>query len=303
MKGATAGRLALLLLLGCGLPWGCRDLPYEILDLDFSARTPLATPQHPKGWLRVALAPLVSPRLCAADYRVLVHKLGSTLGRSVDVVFGRTHRQTLELLKGGSVDLALVGGGSYAAALKGRRAFGLAIARSGGASRRAALLVVRASSSFRSLAELRGKRFAFGPSSSHGSYRFPMALLAAEGSRAEHFFGGQTFVESADRALLALQRGTIDATALSGFVYDYLAARRGPLVAGLRVIARSAPYANPGFMASPRTRLATRRRWQQALLALHTRPAALNALQQVGIERFVLPPSGASSEPLRGPIP
>lgn len=293
--------LILAALLGAAVQSlaGCDSLPYEKVTLDFKERTPTAFARHPAGWLKVALAPILSPRVSATDYRVLFHKLGSDLGRSVDLIYGRSHRQTIELVAAGRVDLALIGSGDYLALRKREpRVEALAVGRSREGLQTHALLLVRVGSAFSSFEQLRGKRFAFTAPSSISGHLFPQLLLARQGASPADFFAGHVYTESQDRALQAVNSGLQDATSIDALGFDYLRATGSELTRGVRVIARSKPYANPPIVAGPRSTPAQRARWRNALLRLHTRPAALSALQKLQLQRFEAPPKGLYVDPL-----
>jgi phosphonate transport system substrate-binding protein len=113
------------------------------------------------------------------------------------------------------------------------------------------VVVVRADSPYRSIADLKGKNFAFADPNSTSGYAFPSYYLRKQGFDPQGHFGGSVFSGSHDNSVLALVRGQFDGVATfqvnenSGVVQRLTG--RGMLPAGAtRVI-----WTSPLIPASP----------------------------------------------------
>ncbi len=113
------------------------------------------------------------------------------------------------------------------------------------------VVVVRADSPYRSIADLKGKNFAFADPNSTSGYAFPSYYLRRQGFDPQSHFGGSVFSGSHDNSVLALVRGQFDGVATfqvnenSGVVQRLTG--RGMLPAGAtRVI-----WTSPLIPASP----------------------------------------------------
>lgn len=98
------------------------------------------------------------------------------------------------------------------------------------------LIIARRGCGIRSLADLRGKRFAFVDPLSTGSYELPRLELARAGIlHLDEFFGRVVFVHNHDAAVEAVLSGEVDAAAVASLYYE----RFWPQVADLdRVLVR-----------------------------------------------------------------
>ncbi|RXT52763.1 hypothetical protein B6S44_18620 [Bosea sp. Tri-44] len=124
------------------------------------------------------------------------------------------------------------------------------------------VVVVRAESPYKSVADLKGKNFAFADPNSTSGYAFPSYYLRKQGFDPQTHFGGTVFSGGHDNSVIALVRGQFDGVATfqvnenSGVVQRL--AGRGMIPAGAtRVI-----WTSPLIPASP---FSTRANLPQAL--------------------------------------
>lgn len=88
-----------------------------------------------------------------------------------------------------------------------------------------AVFVVRADSTYRTLADLKGKTMAFTSPTSASGYVFPYGEMVKEGlleagAKPETFFGKTLFAGGYDRALQAVVRGQADVAAVSDYTVE-----------------------------------------------------------------------------------
>jgi phosphonate transport system substrate-binding protein len=136
------------------------------------------------------------------------------------------------------------------------------------------VILVRSDSPYQSVADLKGKSFAFADPNSTSGYAFPSYFLRKQGLDPQALFGGTVFSGSHDNSVIALVRGQFDAVATyqvnaEAGVAQRLAKRGMIPAASTRVI-----WTSPLIPASP---FSTRRNLPEALKAEFT--AAMMAMK------------------------
>lgn len=237
--------------------------------------------------LRVAIAAVISPRGTAESYQPLLDYIGSRLGRPIELLQRRTYAEINDLIARGEVDLAFVCTSAYVA---GREEFGmqlLAAPQVNGETVYYSLLIVPADSPARSMADLRGKVFAFTDPMSTTGRMYPTYLVQQEGATPESFFSRTFFTYSHDDAIRAVAGGLADGAAVDSLVYDF-GVRRDPTIAdATRVIHRSPPFGIPPVVVGPNVRPQTVAELQALLFGMADDAEGRAALAGLDIERFV----------------
>jgi phosphonate transport system substrate-binding protein len=149
---------------------------------------------------------------------------GNTLARMLEVATGyriraevpTSYAATVEAMCAGRVDIAYLATVAYV----------LANQRCGVEPRLVAIrndewwyvsqILYRADLPIRTLADLRGRKFAFVDPVSASGYIFPAALLRRQGIDPDRFFGEVLFAGGHDRVVLAIYTGRVDAGATFG---------------------------------------------------------------------------------------
>lgn len=176
------------------------------------------TPQPAAGQTSLVLA--FVPSLDAT--RVLA--TGSTLARMLEVATGyrvraevpTSYAATIEAMCAGRVDIAFLAPFAY---VLGNQRCGADVRL---VSIRANLpfyksqILYKAELNAKSLADLRGKRFAFVDPASASGYLFPAALLKKNGIDPDRFFSQVVFAGGHDKVVLAIYTGSVDAGATFG---------------------------------------------------------------------------------------
>jgi phosphonate transport system substrate-binding protein len=148
----------------------------------------------------------------------------------------------VEALRARKVDVAWLGAFSYVPAVDRAdvEAFAAGVRKSTGKATYASLIFVKADSPYQSVADLKGKSFAFVDPASTSGYLFPRAGMLKLGlGEPERFFGQVVFAGAHDAAQLAVLNGRVQGGASNDRVMDNLI-KRGALKPGdVRVIYRS----------------------------------------------------------------
>jgi phosphonate transport system substrate-binding protein len=239
--------------------------------------------------LRVAVAAVISPKGTVESYQPLLDYLGARLSRPVELVQRRTYAEVNDLVENGQVDMAFVCTSAYIA---GHAEFGMELLAAplvNGEAIYYSALIVPANSPAESMADLRGKVFAFTDPMSTSGRMYPTLLVLELGSAPERFFSRTFFTYSHDDAIRAVAEGLADGAAVDSIVYDF-ALERDPALAGkTRVIHRSPPLGIPPAVAGPRARPQLKAELQALLTGMAGDPGGggPRALQSIGVERFV----------------
>ena len=287
-----------ILIAGALLATSCghrANLPY----VDLAQRQPLpAVAKAEVVPLRVAVAGVISPKGTVESYTPLLNYLSRKLDRPVELVQRRTYAEVNDLIERGDVDLAFVCTSAY---VVGHRKFGmklLAAPEVNGQAVYYSYLIVPADSPAKSMADLRGKVFAFTDPMSNTGRLYPTYLVRQLGETPETFFRRTFFTYSHDDAIRAVAAGLADGAAVDSLVYDFAVARDPELATKTKVIHRSPPFGSPPAVVNPNLSPKLQAKLQRLLLELDDTPEGREVLQSLGVDRFV-PVDDAAYESVR----
>ncbi len=204
--------------------------------------------------------PYDTPSRIYARFRPLTLYLGGILERPIRLVIASTYDEQIAMIADGRADLAYIGPTPYVEAhnrapiriLAGEAEKGLAFYQSA--------IVVRADSPIAALADLKGRRMAFGAAISMSSTVAPMLMLRQAGVRLSDL-SGHAQLDRHERVALAVLHGDFDA----GGVRLDIARQYVPR--GLKILATSPPLPPHLIVCSPRFTATLETRARQALLA------------------------------------
>ncbi|MGA9032983.1 MAG: phosphate/phosphite/phosphonate ABC transporter substrate-binding protein [Sulfuricaulis sp.] len=190
----------------------------------------------------------VHPYLPSAEimtrFTPLAEHLAHVTGRPVTVRVGRDYEHHIDAIGTGSVDIAYMGPVSYVKLVTrhGNKPL-LARQEVGGQPYLRGVIIVRQDSPLLTLADLKGKRFAYGDPDSTMSHVIPQRLLQQAGVP-ESALAHHAFLGAHKNVALAVLAGDYDAGAVKQEVFKELAPK------GLRVLATMPPVADHVFVAS-----------------------------------------------------
>ncbi|MCS7038994.1 MAG: phosphate/phosphite/phosphonate ABC transporter substrate-binding protein [Anaerolineae bacterium] len=263
-----------------------RAAPLPVVDL--SVRTPLPSAAQAEIIpLRLGVAAIISPVGTVESYDALAHYLGERLGRPVELVQRRTYTEMNDLIEVQAVDLAFVCTSAY---IEGRDRFGMELLvapQVNGQTVYHSDLIVPTTSHARSMADLRGRVFAFTDPISFSGRVYPTYLLQTMGETPEHFFSRTFFTYSHEKAIQAVAAGVADGAAVDSLVLEYAFRRDPSLAQTLRVIHRSPPFGIPPVVVPPGLPIHQKALLLDLLLTMHQDPIGRGVLKELGIDRFV----------------
>lgn len=280
-----------ILLLTVLLLVSCSAIPRTEVagSVDLNNLQPLPTPEGYEAVpLRVAIAAVISPKGTLESYSPFLKYLENKLNRPVELIQRRTYLEINDLIERGEVDLAFVCTSAY---VQGHDTFGMELLvapQVKGKTTYNSMLIVPADSTAQSMADLRGKVFAFTDPISLTGRVYPTYLVQQLGFTPEEFFARTFFTYSHDEAIRAVASGVADGAAVDSLVFDFALTRDSSLKDKVRVIHQSPDFGIPPVVVGPFTRPQVKTELQALLLGMADDPAAQEALAAIEIDRFVL---------------
>lgn len=201
------------------------------------------------------------PRLMFLKYGPLVDYLSEHTGRPWELQLKTTYQQTVGELCAGHLTAAYLGPLTYIRAHAACGAEPVARLNTGGRETYRSYILVRADDPIEALADLKGRRFAFGSALSTSSHLVPRALLIEAG-----LVPGKdlrcSYLEHHEEAARAVQLGEADACGVRDIVGDRFLQR------GLRLLVESDPIPNFPVVVAPGTPPEVRRQLARVLIDL-----------------------------------
>lgn len=185
-----------------------------------------------------------------ATYRPLADYLAKTLGRKVQLRTVDSWEGLAKSLASGETDMALLGPWGYVLANRNAGAQAVATILYDGKPTYHALIVTRPDSGIQTLADLKGKHFAFGDKGSTSGYLIPTYQFLTMGIPDPEKFFGKVVYTRHQAIETQVTRGELDAGA------DYDRNRNAMIEQGLikaadsKIIWTSAPLPNDAFAVS-----------------------------------------------------
>ena len=162
--------------------------------------------------LRVGLIPNQAPDRVRAQYQLFQRYLGEQLGMPVELFVATDYAGVVEALASDRLDLAYFGGVTYVQAERRANLYPIVteIDRETDTTKYYSAIIVPADSPVQTVAELRGRRFAFGDIASTSGSLYPRIMLDRAGSG--DFTNPQLFVYTGghDATVLAVANHTVD---------------------------------------------------------------------------------------------
>lgn len=275
----------LISLMACG-----NDSDYKQVDLTekIDSSKP-AVPNSGRRTLRIAVAAMISPKETIIYYRELIDYLAAKSNHNVALIQRKTYGEVNELLAKGQIDAAFICTGPY---VVGNSAYGFKAVATPiiqGKPFYQSYLIVHRDSQYRSLADLRGKNFAFTDPESNSGTLVPRYWLSQIHARPESFFSTFTYTYSHDNSILAVAKKLVDGAAVDGHIWEFYQQRNNYYSKNTVVIKKSDPFGNPPLVVSALLDAATRSSLSGIILRMDQDPQGAAILSELMIDRFVEP--------------
>ena len=239
--------------------------------------------------LRGAVSAMISPKETFSLYRDILLYVSEQMDMDLEFVQRKTYAEVNEMLGKGEIDLAFLCSGPY---VRGRDTHGfrlLAAPIVDGDHNYYSYLIVHKDSPYSSLEDLQGKTFAFTDPDSNTGRLVPSNWVKMMGRDPEDFFSRIIFTYGHDNSIMAVAKGLVDAAAVDNLIWDYYHKSGSELTAETRIIKKSEPFGMPPLVLSPEVSHSLSLKFQTILLEMHENNQGKKILDQLLIERFVVP--------------
>lgn len=180
-----------------------------------------------------------------ADFAPVFNAVARATGLSFVLRVGQSYNAVVEAMCNRSADVAFFGPVAYVQARDRGCAELLAVAIENGQSVYYAGIFARAGGPVAGLADLKGKRVAFGDINSASSFVFPMAMILDAKLDPIRDLGAIRLTGSHANSLAALTQGQVDAASLSFESFEKAVNQGAVNAKDIKVVARSVPIPNP----------------------------------------------------------
>src|SRR5712692_3098723 len=190
--------------------------------------------------LKFGFTPVLSEPEMRTEFEPLMNYLSDSLGQKVTLYIAKDYGDLRTQMENGSVDVGSFSPFAYVDAARGGKIRIIAQSILEGSATYRGIIVARKDSGLKSIADLKGKRFAFVDPKSASGYVYPRAMMIGKGINPETLFKETIFAGSHDKVIAAVLDGRVDA----GAVYDGalgVAKRSTVSVDGLLTLASSDP--------------------------------------------------------------
>ena len=297
----TLNRLMISILFFCllfGLA-GCNKTENYI---DFSKAQPVPAKDYSgekeQRPLIIALASVISPEETIKFYRIIAQHTAELTGHPTVLVQRKTYAEINMLLSNGEADIAFLSTGAYAAYHGMNEIELLAMAERDGDSLYSTDVIVHRDSTIYSLADLKGKTFAFtDPLSLSGHLVIENSLLN-QNTMPEKYFKRYFYTYNHDKSLWAVANHIADAASIDSQIYEYAKLKTPELTERVRIIASLNPAPTGPLVIRKNLPTAQKEQLRQIFLEMNQDPDTAQAMQKLMIDRFV-PPQPKLYEPLK----
>ncbi len=207
-----------------------------------------ATPTKAANVLNVGLIPSEDAHVVIADNKPFLDVLARAVQMEVKPFVATDYNGVTEALRSKRLDIAFMGPFSYVLAVSVADVEAFAVAEtSKQTTTYRAYVIARKDRGIRSLADLKGRTFAFVDPSSTSGHLLPKAALSKIGFDADKDFSRVIFAGGHDAVAIAVQNGKVDAGAIAEGLFDAAVARGVIKRDELTIVWTSDPIAGSPF--------------------------------------------------------
>lgn len=245
-----------------------------------------ALASHAAETLRVSAIPDEAPTELLRKFKPLGEYLEQQLGMKVQFVPVADYPAVVEALASDRLDMAWLGGFTYVQVkLKTGNAVPL-VQREQDAQFTSKFITAR--SDVKSLADLKGKTFAFGSISSTSGSLMPRYFMLKDGIKPESFFSRIAYSGAHDATAAWVQAGKVDAGVLNASVWDKLVSTGKVDTSKVKVFATTPTYFDYNWTVRGTLDPALAQKIKQAFLALDpAKPEQKAILDLQAASRFI----------------
>jgi phosphonate transport system substrate-binding protein len=218
--------------------------------------------------LRVSAIPDEAPTELQRKFKPLGDYLKKETGLEVQFTPVTDYAAVVEGLANNKIDLAWLGGFTFVQAKIRTNGGAVPIVQRAEDEKFTSKFIVPIDSTAKTLADLKGKTFAFGAPSSTSGHLMPRFFLKRDGIDADTDFKAVAYSGAHDATVAFVAAGRAEAGVLNASVWDKLVEANNPNVAKVRVLATTPPYYDYNWTVRPGLDAALTKKLQDAFLKL-----------------------------------
>src|SRR5580765_5346490 len=252
-----------------------------VLALAAALVAPPAALAQTAGVLRVSAIPDEAPTELQRKFKPLGDYLKQETGMEVQFIPVTDYAAVVEGLANNKLDLAWLGGFTYVQAKLRTNGGAVPIVQRAEDAKFTSRFIVPIASTAQTLADLKGKTFAFGaPSSTSGSL-MPRYFLLQAGIDPERDFKSVAFSGAHDATVAFVAAGRAEAGVLNASVMDKLLESKNPNAEKVRVLAVTPPYYDYNWTVRPGLDPAVTKKLTDAFLKLDASKPAMKEIMDL----------------------
>ena len=217
---------------------------------------------------RVSAIPDEAPTELQRKFKPLGAYLEKTLGMKVEFTPVTDYPAVVEGLATRKIDMAWLGGFTFVQAKIRSNGGVVPLVQRAEDEKFISRYIVPADSSAKTLADLKGKTFAFGSASSTSGHLMPRHFLTKAGINVEKDFKTVAFSGAHDATVAFVASGKAEAGVLNASVLDKLIETKNPNAAKVKVIDSTPPYYDYNWTVRPGLDAAVAKKIVDAFIAL-----------------------------------
>ena len=217
---------------------------------------------------RVSAIPDEAPTELQRKFKPLGAYLEKTLGMKVEFTPVTDYPAVVEGLATRKIDMAWLGGFTFVQAKIRSNGGVVPLVQRAEDEKFISRYIVPADSSAKTLADLKGKTFAFGSASSTSGHLMPRHFLTKAGINVEKDFKTVAFSGAHDATVAFVASGKAEAGVLNASVMDKLIETKNPNAAKVKVIDTTPPYYDYNWTVRPGLDAAVAKKIVDAFIAL-----------------------------------
>jgi phosphonate transport system substrate-binding protein len=244
--------------------------------------------------LRVSAIPDEAPTELQRKFKPLGDYLQRETGLEVQFTPVTDYAAVVEGLANQKIDLAWLGGFTFVQAKIRTHGAATPIVQRAEDEKFTSKFIVPLDSPAKTLADLKGKNFAFGAPSSTSGHLMPRFYLAKAGIQPDTDFKAVAFSGAHDATVAFVASGRAEGGVLNASVWDKLVEAKNPNAAKVRVLATTPPYYDYNWTVRPGLDAALTKKLTDAFLKLDpNQPAMKEIMDLQRASRFI--PTQASN--------
>jgi phosphonate transport system substrate-binding protein len=233
------------------------------------------------GTLRVSAIPDEAPTELQRKFKPLGEYLAKETGLKVEFVPVTDYAAVVEALAAKKVDMAWLGGFTFVQTKLRTNGAAVPIVQRVEDEKFTSKFIVPADSTAKSLADLKGKTFAFGSASSTSGHLMPRYFLMKDGIDPDKDFKRVAFSGAHDATVAFVAGGKAEAGVLNASVWDKLVETKNANAEKVKVLATTPPYYDYNWTVRPDMDPALVKKLTDAFLKLDAKDPAQKELMDL----------------------